>query len=463
MQTLQDTTRLRDQYSLVRNGTVSLCESLTPEDMCLQADEDASPTKWHLAHTTWFFENFVLRRHDERYRPYAPEYDFLFNSYYNSVGEYAAKPTRGLISRPTVADVLLYREHTDAAIADRLVAGDLSPELLDTLVIGLHHEQQHQELLLMDIKHLFARNPLRPAFVPEGAGSGDFTASAAPAGWIRFEGGIQRIGAAEGMFSYDNERPRHEALIREFDVAAAPVTCGDYLRFIEEGGYQRSEFWLSDGWTFARQNDWQAPMYWEWIDGRWHVMTLHGRRPLREAEPVCHVSYYEADAFARFMACRLPTEQEWEVASLGSAVHGNFMDQGRFHPAPFGSFEIPTIPAVDSTTSVPRNGQSGVSPVNTNGRAAVDAGAKPVSQPVQLFGDVWEWTSSPYQAYPGYQSYKGGLREYNEKFMCNQFVLRGGSCMTVASHIRRTYRNFYVPSARWVATGIRLARDGGAT
>jgi ergothioneine biosynthesis protein EgtB len=421
----QDAT-LPGRYRAVRGLTEELCRPLATEDYVVQSMPDASPARWHLAHTTWFFETFILAGRPG-HRPFHPAYSFLFNSYYNAVGDRWQRSARGTLSRPTVAEVYAYRHATDARVLE-LLAGASEEQLrslLPMLILGLHHEQQHQELLLTDLAHAFAANPLRPAYragpPPRPAGP------APPLAWVTRPAGVRRVGHEGGGFAYDNETPRHRVFVEAFRLASRPATCGEYLAFLGDGGYRRPELWLSDGWQARCTHGWQAPLYWEERDGRWCQMTLHGMRELAPDEPVCHVSYYEADAFARWSGARLPTEAEWEVVASGCPVEGNLLDSGRLHPVPASS---PSPPA--------REGEE---------------------RPVQMFGDVWEWTASPYVAYPGYRPPEGALGEYNGKFMCNTLVLRGGSCATPASHIRPTYRNFFGPEARWQFSGVRLARD----
>jgi len=378
---------------------------------------DASPAKWHLAHTTWFFETFVLAAFPD-YRPFHPGYSYLFNSYYNAVGDRWQRAARGTLSRPTVAEVYAYRSAIDGRILEWLA--DASEQELRSLgpvlILGSHHEQQHQELLLTDIKHALASNPLRPAYDE----SASRPAGTAPAlAWMTYPARMRWLGHDGDGFAYDNETPRHRVFVEAFELASRLTTAGEYLAFMEDGGYNRPELWLSDGWAARCAHGWQAPLYWEQRDGTWSLMTLHGMRELTADEPVCHVSYYEADAFARWSNARLPTEAEWETAADRQPIDGNLLDGGRLHPVP--------------------------------------AGAGP--SPSQLFGDVWEWTASPYVAYPGYRPPDGALGEYNGKFMCNQLVLRGGSCATPASHIRASYRNFFPPEARWQFSGLRLTRD----
>jgi ergothioneine biosynthesis protein EgtB len=410
---------LAERYREVRAFTERLTEPLAPEDMVVQSMPDVSPTKWHLAHTSWFFERFVLMEHLPGYVPLHETYLYLFNSYYQQAGERHCRDQRGYISRPTVAEVKAYRRHVDAAMAKLLEGPDEgragAVEALVTL--GIHHEQQHQELMLTDIKHVFSVNPLRPVYRETAARSGSDPAR--PLGWTRFEGGVKEIGYAGDGFAYDNEGPRHREFLEPFELADRLVSCGEYLEFMEDGGYRRPELWLSLGWATAQEHGWSEPYYWERRDGVWMLFTLGGMREVDPAEPLCHISYFEADAFARWAGARLPTEAEWEVAAEGMPLRGNFVDEGRYHPAP----------------------------------APAGAGL------VQLYGDVWEWTASPYTPYPGFQPAAGAVGEYNGKFMCNQYVLRGGSCATSRSHIRPTYRNFFPPDATWQFTGLRLARD----
>jgi ergothioneine biosynthesis protein EgtB len=405
---------LLTRYGEVRRQTEDLVAPLEPEDFVVQSMPDASPAKWHLAHTTWFFETFALAQADANYRPYTSDYGFLFNSYYNAIGERIARARRGILTRPTVAQVRSYRHAVDERMMARLEDG-LPAELAPIVELGLHHEQQHQELILTDIKHAFAANPLRPAYRERAS---EPSPAAAPLKWVEVPGGLVEIGHVGPDFAFDNEGPRHRVYLEPFGLASRPTTNGEFLGFVADGGYDRPEFWLSDGWAARQTLGWTAPLYWETRDGSHWTMTLAGMRPLDEAEPVTHLSYYESDAFARWADARLPTEAEWEAAASGQSVAGHFVESGRFHPAPTSTRE-------------------------------------PLAQ---LFGDVWEWTSSPYVAYPGYRPAAGALGEYNGKFMCNQFVLRGGSCATPESHIRPTYRNFFPPDARWQFTGVRLAK-----
>lgn len=412
--------RLLQQYKSVRRQTDILASSLTAEDQMVQSCPEASPTKWHLAHTSWFFETFLLSQHLKNYRPFHPQFRALFNSYYNAVGPQPEKALRNTFSRPTLDEVQKYRRHTDEHMHKLLDSGELSDEVLKLAELGANHEQQHQELLITDIKHAFWVNPLRPAYQKNSlppAGNG----AAPPQRPQAYEEGIHEIGAGEGSFHFDNEGPRHKVYVQPFRFATRLVTCGEYLAFMEDRGYSRPELWLSDGWEAVQTHGWNAPLYWEKSGDDWQQFTCTGMRKVNEHEPVCHVSYYEADAFARWAGARLPNEFEWETAASGASVQGNLLENGFFHPA--------TMTADDER------------------------------QPSQIFGDVWEWTASAYLSYPGFEPAKGALGEYNGKFMCNQMVMRGGSCATPASHIRATYRNFFTPETRWQFSGIRLADD----
>jgi len=413
---------LRRRYQEVRSTTVALCAPLSPEDATGQSMTDASPAKWHLAHTTWFFETFVLERFQPGYRPFHPAFRYLFNSYYNAVGAQYPRPERGLVTRPGLDEVQVYRQHVDDHV-DKLFENDaVGDDEARVLELGLHHEQQHQELILTDVKHLFSRNPLDPVYrePPESPAR-----PVPPLAWHRWEAGLREIGHAGPGFAFDNETPRHRVFVEGFALASRPVTCGEFLAFMADGGYRRPELWLSDGWAAARAGQWRAPLYWREEDGRWRTLTLGGARDVRVDEPVCHVSHYEADAYARWAGARLPTEVEWELVAAEQPVAGRFADAGWLHPAPAPPGDVQAEPGA----------------------------------PLQLFGDVWEWTASAYTPYPGYAPPAGALGEYNGKFMANQMVLRGGSCATPAGHVRPTYRNFFYPDARWQFTGIRLARD----
>ena len=413
--------QLLERYRAVRNFTARLCRHLEPEDYVVQSMPDVSPTKWHLAHTSWFFETFIVKVWMPRYRPEVPQYAYLFNSYYNAAGDMHRRDLRGLISRPTVAETYRFRESIDHCLAQLLQEADGATldEIEPILILGLNHEQQHQELLLTDIKHVLAQNPLYPVFCE--AASPSTNAPVAPQRFVEFDETIAVTGHDGVGFSYDNEGPRHRALVPRFSLSNRLISNGEYREFMEAGGYTRAEFWLSLGWTTVNEQRWRAPLYWVERDGEWWNFTLSGFRRVNESEPVTHVSYFEADAYANWAGARLPTEFEWERAAASLPIAGNFVDDERFHPAP---------------------------------AAASDNGALQ-----QIYGDAWEWTRSAYLPYPGYRAGPGALGEYNGKFMCNQMVLRGGSCATSRNHVRLTYRNFFQPEKRWQFTGIRLARD----
>jgi ergothioneine biosynthesis protein EgtB len=429
--------RLIEQYRKVRDFSAHLCRGLEPEDYVVQSMPDVSPTKWHLAHTSWFFETFVVKVWMPRYRSEVPQYAYLFNSYYNAAGDMHRRDLRGLISRPTVEETYRFRESIDGCVVKLLNDADetLLAEIEPVLTLGLHHEQQHQELLLTDIKHVFSQNPLYPVFAEAAAETEN--GRVASQHFVEFEEAIVSIGHDGAGFSYDNEGPRHRALVPAFSLSNRLITNGEYLAFMEAGGYTRPEFWLSLGWTTVNEQRWQAPLYWVQRDGAWWNFTLSGFRLVNEAEPVTHLSYFEADAYANWNGARLPTEFEWEHAASGLPIAGNFVDTERFHPGP----------APKGEGSPSSNGDG--SPSSRNGDVALH----------QMFGDAWEWTRSAYLPYPGYRAVPGALGEYNGKFMCNQMVLRGGSCATSRDHIRPTYRNFFQPEKRWQFTGIRLARD----
>jgi ergothioneine biosynthesis protein EgtB len=406
------------RYRAVRQTSLALAAPLSAEDCALQSMPDASPVKWHLAHTTWFFETFLLEAL-RGYRVFAPAFRVLFNSYYQAVGERHPRPERGLLSRPSLDDVLAYRRHVDLALQDLLAREPHPPELLE---LGLQHEQQHQELILTDLKHLLSRNPLRPAYQKQWPLT---PIRARDPRWIAFAGGLHDIGHDGGGFAFDNEMPRHRVWLEPFEVASHPVTHGDFIRFIEDGGYRRPELWLSSGWDVVQARGWQAPLYWQRRESGWHTFTLHGEVPVDPHTPVCHVSFYEAEAYARWAKARLPTEAEWEVAAVNAPQRGNFLESAALHP--LASREDPAP-----------------------------------GQLAQAFGDVWEWTRSEYAPYPGFRTAPGAVGEYNGKFMANQYVLRGGSCATPREHIRASYRNFFPAEARWQFSGLRLARDAAA-
>ncbi|HEY5382444.1 MAG TPA: ergothioneine biosynthesis protein EgtB [Acidobacteriaceae bacterium] len=432
---------LLTHFRAVRSATMQFCAPLTPEDMMVQSCAEASPVKWHLAHTSWFFETFILSEFVAAYKPFHTDFRWLFNSYYKALGEMPEKRLRASFSRPSLEQILAYREHVDAAIV-RLLEQGPEDEALRRIALGLEHEQQHLELAATDIKHAFYTNPLRPAY---RAGTPTLSAEtiAPPIEWLSFTPGSEAapglvdIGvtpdpSAIDSFAFDNETPRHRVYLAPFRLASRAVTCAEYLAFLDEDGYGRPELWLSEGWDTMRAQGWNAPLYWQRdpaTKSGWSVFTLNGTRPLEHLSetPVCHLSFFEADAFARWSGCRLPIEFEWEFVAaqypvVGNLLDSNLLDASAFHP----------VPAV-----------------------ALDNG----QQPQQLFGNVWEWTASPYTGYPGYHPLPGALGEYNGKFMSSQMVLRGGSCVTPASHIRATYRNFFQPATRWQFSGLRLARD----
>jgi ergothioneine biosynthesis protein EgtB len=447
---------LLDRFRTVRAATMAFCSPLSPEDMMVQSCAEASPVKWHLAHTSWFFETFVLSEFVAGYQPFDPNFKWLFNSYYRALGEMPEKKLRASFSRPPLDQILAYRRHVDAAI-ERLLCSHPEDESQRRIVLGLEHEQQHLELAATDIKHAFFTNPLHPAYRLSPPQLNQIAAGAdsisPPLNWISFTPGTSARPGIVGIgttpdpndiyaFAFDNETPRHPIYLPPFQLASRAVTCAEYLAFIEDDGYARPELWLSEGWDTLQAQGWQAPLYWtrdSHNPSGWSIFTLNGFRPLGELSetPVCHVSFFEADAFARWSGNRLPTEFEWEFVAAqqskelssfteggGSAspsIHGNFMESGALHPQ-VGSATAPT--------------------------------------PQQLYGDVWEWTQSPYTGYPGYKPLPGALGEYNGKFMSSQIVLRGGSCVTPETHIRATYRNFFSPSTRWQFSGLRLARDG---
>jgi ergothioneine biosynthesis protein EgtB len=419
---------LARRYDAIRATTDHLAAPLSPEDCQVQSMPDASPVKWHLAHTTWFFETFVLSRFVPQYAVFHPSFRMLFNSYYHAVGERHPRPHRGLLSRPDLATVMAYRRHVDSAMREALATQAHTPDTaFDALVeLGLQHEQQHQELILTDVKHLLWSNPLRPLYHAD-APAPVAAAPSVQAGWWTQPGGVVTMGHEGAAFSFDNEGPPHETLLRPHALATRLVTQGQYQNFIEDGGYQRPDLWLSLGWDAVQAEGWRAPGYWLDTDHGWQVFTLQGLQAPDPHAPVVHLSYFEADAYARWAQARLPTEAEWENAARQVACDGI--------PADANLLDSATLPAGSGSASTARG------------------------LPAQLFGDVWEWTSSAYNAYPGFRPQPGAVGEYNGKFMCNQFVLRGGSCCTPRSHIRPTYRNFFPPQAQWQFAGLRLARD----
>jgi len=416
-----------DRYLAVRARTEALAARLSPEDQTVQSMPDVSPTKWHRAHVTWFFENFILVPFDNAYHVHDPAYGYLFNSYYEGAGPRHPRPARGMLSRPSSAETAQYRAYVDEAMT-ALVASASSTtwqQIAPLVDLGLHHEEQHQELILMDIKHVLSLNPLDPVYASAPAAAKRNTVAALD--FVGFDGGLRQIGhvgpnTQECGFAFDNEGPRHRIWLEPFRLASRLVTCGEYRAFIDDGGYSRAELWLSDGWATIKSEGWDAPLYWRRDGDEWSIFTLGGRRAVDDDEPVVHVSYYEADAFARWSGKRLPTEAEWEVAAVESDVppSGNLMDRAAYHP-----------------------------------QAAAPSEAKLQ----QMIGDVWEWTASPYMPYPGYRPPEGTIGEYNGKFMANQMVLRGGAAVTPPGHVRFTYRNFFYPASRWAFGGIRLAED----
>jgi ergothioneine biosynthesis protein EgtB len=415
--TTVDDAVLAGRFEATRRLTEALAAPLSAEDQTVQSMPDVSPTKWHRAHTSWFFETFLLTPSLTDYRVFHPDFGYLFNSYYVGVGDRYPRPDRGLVSRPGIAEVADYRRHVDAGMCD-LLGRQPDRATSDLVELGVQHEQQHQELLLMDIKHVLSRNPMAPVYAPlalPAPGDG------APTTWTSHPGGTVPVGHAGGGFAFDNEFPRHLTHLEPFALADRAVTCGEWLAFMADDGYRRPDLWLSDGWATVESGGWVAPLYWSAGDDGWHEFTLAGDAPVDPTRPVCHISYYEADAFARWAGHRLPTEAEWEVVSSARAAGtdevGHLLDTDVLHPSP-----------------------------------ATGGSAPP-------FGDVWQWTSSSYSPYPGFATADGAVGEYNGKFMVNQYVLRGGSCATPADHIRSTYRNFFPPSARWAFSGLRLARD----
>ncbi len=406
---------LAEKYQSVRRMSLRICSPLTVEDHSLQPMPDASPAKWHLAHTTWFFETLILSEYFPGYRVFHPAFRNLFNSYYNAIGDRPLRNLRHTLSRPGLEEVHAYRAHVDEAMG-KFLERELTSDVLDLVALGINHEQQHQELIVTDVKNGLWSSPLKPAY-RETFDRATPVAHASPLRWRSFDGGIHDVGFAGEGFSFDNECPRHHVLLQPFSLASRLATNAEYLEFMRDGGYANAQLWLSDGWDTVRTNQWNAPLYWQEREGSWWTYTMSGMKLVDPNEPVCHVSYYEADAFAHWAGGRLATEFEWEVAARGIPMNGNFMDSEVFHPLP---------PDSDEHLS-------------------------------QMFGDVWEWTASAYTPYPGFKPAAGAVGEYNGKFMCNQMVLRGGSCATPQSHIRSSYRNFFPPHVRWQFMGIRLA------
>lgn len=413
--------QLADRLCATRALTLDLAAPLSDEDMVVQAMPDASPTKWHLGHVTWFFERFILERELPGYRVFDPSFNYCFNSYYETQGARQPRALRGLLTRPSIKEVLAYRHHVDAALRELDRRGALDEaRVADLVEVGINHEQQHQELLLTDILALFSANPLRPAYREQRGPQRD-PGLVTSLGWVEFDGGLRRIGHEGAGYAWDNELPCHTAYVPPFRLADRLVTNGEWLAFMAADGYRTPAHWLADGWATVQREAWQAPLYWEKIDGAWHAMTLNGLQPIDPAAPVAHISYFEADAYARWAGKRLPTEFEWEVAAADVPTSGNLLSSGA----------LQTLPA----------GEPGKGQVR------------------QMLGDVWEWTQSAYQPYPGYRPNPGALGEYNGKFMVSQQVLRGASCVTPAGHSRITYRNFFYPMQRWQFVGLRLAED----
>ena len=411
------------RYNEIRRSTESLCSPLETEDFTIApTPEIGSPIKWHLAHTSWFFETFILTKEYPGYQVFHPRFSYLFNSYYISVGERHTRSLRGSVSRPSVDEVFEYRKYVDAHMERFLEESDegVLAKVNEVIEIGLQHEQQHQELILSDIKHIFWNNPTYPTY--KANEHQELETSKTPLNWIGFEEAIRCVGFDGDEFAFDNERPRHQQFVPSFEIGSRLITNGEYLEFIEDQGYENGRLWLDLGWDLIQAENWAAPFYWEIRDGAWHEMTLSGFRELDLNQPVSHISYFEADAYARWAGERLATEAEWETAAQNLKLEGNFQDDGVFHPQ-----------ALTSNVS-----QDSIS---------------------QMYGDLWEWTQSHYSPYRGYQAPPGALGEYNGKFMCNMFVLKGGACVTPKSHVRLTYRNFFGPEKRWPFTGIRLARD----
>jgi ergothioneine biosynthesis protein EgtB len=436
-------TDLRARFHEVRRFTERLAAPLSAEDQTVQTMPDVSPTKWHRAHTTWFYETFLLGPHRSGYEVVDPAYGYLFNSYYEAVGPRHARPQRGLLTRPGVAEIADYRRLVDEAMDDML-ADEVAPDVAALVELGLNHEQQHQELLLMDIKHVLATNPLRPAYAgddqreaPAGDGSADGGGAPGRPTWIEHPGGTARVGHEGERFAFDNERPRHDVLLRPFAVSSALVTAGDWLAFIDAGGYHEPAAWMSDGWGMVQSEGWRAPAYWSHGDDGWTVQTLTGPRPVDPADPVVHVSWYEADAFARWAGCRLPSEAEWEVAAVAAAGSRDT-----------GSRDAGSQDTGSRDTAAPGD-PLGIRSWGLHARAGDG----------QWCGEVWQWTASPYAQYPGFRPAAGAVGEYNGKFMVNQQVLRGGACVTPPGHTRPTYRNFFYPASRWAFSGLRLAVD----
>jgi ergothioneine biosynthesis protein EgtB len=465
------------RYQAVRQATEHLCRPLTPEDMMVQSSSEASPVKWHLAHSSWFFETFVLSEFLAGYQPFNPDFRWLFNSYYNTLGDMPEKKLRASFSRPPLESILSYRKHVDAGMA-RFLQKTIENDAIQRIILGLEHEQQHQELIATDIKHALFTNPLHPGYLSSARSLNQQTLIAPPIEWTAFAPGLTEIGLtldpnSTSAFGFDNETPRHQVYIAPFQLASRPVTCAEYLAFIDQNGYNRPELWLSEGWTTMRAEGWQAPLYWQRDNDTksgWSIYTMHGFQPLEDLSetPVCHLSFFEADAYARWAArqtpgTRLPTEFEWEYAAsqLGTLLRGATQHTELL------TYRATTPGAPSMTASPSWVGSTAPGSAVVAARAnLLETGALHPTRASshsglqQIYGDVWEWTSSAYSGYPGYHPLPGALGEYNGKFMSSQTVLRGGSCVTPATHIRATYRNFFTPATRWQFSGLRLARDG---
>lgn len=410
--------QILERYRAIRGITEELCAPLEPEDYIIQSGPDVSPPKWHLAHTTWFFETFILKKYMNKYSEFDRNFGFLYNSYYESVGPFYPRPNRGLLSRPSSKIIMDYRKHVDHAMEECLDGAGNQRDTISFLIeVGLNHEQQHQELLLMDIKQNFSLNP---SYYPYAEARKYSRNRPEKLKWLRVEGGMMTFGTSGTSFAFDNETPEHRQYLNTFEIADRPVTNGEFLEFMKDGGYERPEYWLSDGWSHVRKVGWNSPAYWIQSEGNWNEFKLSGLKELDPDEPVCHISFYEADAYARWAGFRLPTEYEWEAAAktFQQGGAGNFLDNGILHPSAHYEGKIK-----------------------------------------KMFGDVWEWTASAYLPYPGFKPLEGSLGEYNGKFMSGQMVLRGGSCLTPKDHIRKSYRNFFAPDRRWPVTGLRLARN----
>lgn len=410
-------TDLAAQFSTIRTRTSHLTDGLSDADCTVQSMEDASPAKWHLGHTTWFFETIILQQYASSYKCYDTQFSYLFNSYYEALGERHPRPARGMLTRPSLGEIYSYRSYVDAAMQDYMTTTDMTKEEYDLILLGLNHEQQHQELLLTDLLHLFAQNPTNPCYKPKNP-MGSTKEATLALNWYKFTGGVKEFGHKGAGFSYDCEGPHHQQILQPYSLSSRCITNGEWIEFMKSGGYENPLYWLSDGWATLNIQGWKTPLYWELHDGQWWSMTLNGLQPVDIHAPVCHISYYEADAYARYADKRLPTEYEWEQASLDCNFQNIRNDLDNLQPRP-----------------------------------AIDTGLS------QMFDDVWEWTSSPFSPYPRFEPAYGAIGEYNGKFMNGQYVLRGGSCVTPEDHVRATYRNFFQPDKRWQFSGLRLADD----